>query len=62
MWKYAIFIAAALVVGCSEPKCTCDCPSCGVECRNRCESDRCIIGEACCEECLCPQRKPIKLR
>lgn len=63
MWKTLFIVAAISVAGCSQEwKCPCPCPDCGISCRNRCEEDRCIIGEACCEECLCPMQKPVKAR
>lgn len=61
MQKWILFVVlATLIVGCYEKPCPCKCGKCGTECRNRCEKDRCIIGEACCEECDCPSKKPIK--
>jgi hypothetical protein len=61
MRKYILLATIALFVGCSEKPCPCSCPNCGVECRNRCEEERCIIGEKCCDRCDCPEKKPIKL-
>lgn len=56
---FAILILAA---GCSEVPCPCANPKCGIECRNRCEKDRCIIGEKCCEKCVCPKKPPVKIQ
>lgn len=56
-----LLFALALVAGCSDSPCPCACMNCGMECRNRCEEERCIMGEKCCEKCICPGKKPIKL-
>jgi len=61
MRNYWFMLATFALLGCSERPCPCACPNCGVECRNRCEAERCIIGERCCDKCDCPEKKPIKL-
>lgn len=49
-----------LICGCQ--KCNCNCGNCGIECRNRCEENRCVIGNPCCKDCTCSKLPPIKVK
>lgn len=60
MRKYIFIILCLTLSGCAEKPCPCSCENCGIECRNRCEDERCIIGESCCEKCDCWKKPPIK--
>ena len=49
-----------IFTGCSSV-CDCSCINCGVECRNKCEENRCFPGNKCCEKCDFHKKPPIKM-
>lgn len=52
-----------LIVFCGcVTKCPCSCKNCGIECRNRCEENRCNLGTPCCDGCKCSKLPPIKIK
>lgn len=58
-----LLVALVIFVGCSrELPCRCGCHNCGIECRNRCEETRCLLGDPCCDKCECNKKRPLKIK
>lgn len=58
--KFLILILI-FITGCSAGNCPCSCGKCGVDCRNKCDGDRCYPGVKCCDDCNCHKKPSLKI-
>ena len=47
-----LFLLLVFLFGC-KVECKCNCLDCGIKCKNKCEGNRCIPGDPCCDKCIC---------
>jgi len=57
---FIILLCLIFISGCKSIQCDCGNKNCGIECRNKCEDNRCYPGTPCCDKCICSKLESLK--